>query len=85
MNKTKGFVLRLPEEDLERARQLAREMTYSENRLYAELIHEGLLMREQMLYMKRMRELGGRVNREEALALLERVADAEPEDFDQPR
>ncbi len=82
MSKSKGFALRLPEHERERAQALARELGISENRLYAELIHDGLLMREQMHYMTRLRELGSAVSREEALALLDKVPDVEPDPVD---
>jgi hypothetical protein len=48
MSKQKGFLLRLSEDDRNRARAIASETGYSENRLYAEMIHDGLLMQEQM-------------------------------------
>lgn len=47
----KSFVLRIPDDERARAKKLAEKLWVSENRLYAELIHDGLLMREQMLYM----------------------------------
>ena len=43
MNKQKGFLLRLPEEERQLAKQLANELGCSENRLYSDLIHDGLL------------------------------------------
>lgn len=82
MNKLKAFMLRLPPDERERAKRIALESGCSENRLYADLIHEGLLMREQMLYMQRMRALGSRVSADEALAILQRVPDVEPDAAD---
>jgi hypothetical protein len=46
MPKSSAFPLRLPETERERARKLAAALGYSENRLYMELIHEGLLIHE---------------------------------------
>lgn len=39
-----AFVLRLPEDERSRAKEVAEKLGLSENRLYAELIHDGLLM-----------------------------------------
>ena len=84
MNKQKGFVLRLPsaERERERAQRIAPEQGISENRLYAEIIHDGLLIQEQMVYLRQMQKLGARVTEAEALALLDRVPDVEPEPSD---
>jgi hypothetical protein len=82
MNKTESVVLRLPHDDKARAKKLAQEMGYSESRLYAELIHEGLLICEQMRYMDKLRALGGRLSSEEVLAILDRAPDVEPEEAD---
>ena len=78
MSKEKAFVLRLPEQERERAKRLADEMGYSENRLYTELIHDGLLIREQMAYMSKLRALGKQVSNEEIKALLDKAPDSEP-------
>ena len=78
MSKEKAFVLRLPEQERERAKRLADEMGYSENRLYTELIHDGLLIREQMAYMGKLRALGQQVPNEEIKALLDKAPDSEP-------
>jgi hypothetical protein len=72
------FMLRLPEDERTRAKRVADDLGVSENRLYAELIHDGLLMREQMLYMKHMRQIASTVSREEALAILDRVPAVAP-------
>ena len=80
MHKVKSFPLRLPETKRKRARRLAQELGYSENRLYAELIQEGLLMREQMVYFERLRAM--RVSPEEGLALPDKASDREPDDED---
>jgi hypothetical protein len=50
----------------------------SENRLYAELIHDGLLMREQLLYMDRLRAIAAATRPADALEILEKVADDPP-------
>lgn len=73
-----SFPLRLNEVERLRAKRLAETMGVSENRLYAELIHDGLLMREQMLYMTRLREIAASSNRADALAVLARAADMSP-------
>jgi hypothetical protein len=78
MNKQKGFLLRLPEEERQLAKQLASDLGCSENRLYNDLIHDGLLMREQMQYMAKLRKLQQRVTQERVLELLDRVPDVEP-------
>ena len=80
MPKTSAFPLRLPEAERERAQRLAAALGYSENRLYAELIHEGLLMHEQMAYMAQLRAL--HVSATEGLALLALAPDVEPEPED---
>lgn len=79
MNKQKGFLLRLPEEERERAKQLANQLGYSENRLYGELIHDGLLMREQMLYMKQLKTVYKQVSEAQVLEILDKVPDIVPE------
>ena len=79
MSKEKAFVLRLPEQERERAKRLADEMGYSENRLYTELIHDGLLIREQMAYMGKLRALGQQIATDEIKALLDKAPDIEPE------
>lgn len=81
MPKTSTFLLRLPETERERARQLAATLGYSENRLYAELIHAGLLMHEQMAYMAQLRAM--HVSSAEGLALLALAPDVEPDAEDQ--
>ena len=53
---------------------------YPENRLYAGLNHEGLLMHEQMAYMAQLRAL--HVSVTEGLALLALAPDVEPEPED---
>lgn len=83
MSKEKGFLLRLPEPERERAKRLAEELGYSENRLYSELIHDGLLMREQMAYMTKLRVLGQQVSRDDVRALLDKVPGVEPDANDQ--
>jgi DNA-binding LacI/PurR family transcriptional regulator len=75
--KISAFPLRLPEAERERVQKLAAALGYSENRLYAELMHEGLLMHEQMAYMAQLRAL--HVCATEGLALLALAPDVEPE------
>jgi hypothetical protein len=50
----------------------------SENRLYAELIHDGLLKREQLLYMDRLRAIAAATHPADALEILDRAADDAP-------
>ena len=80
MPKSSAFLLRLPEAERERARKLAAALGYSENRLYVELIHEGLLMHEQMAYMAQLRAM--HVSPTEGLALLALAPDVEPDPED---
>ncbi|MFA6310881.1 MAG: hypothetical protein WCV99_02285 [Sterolibacterium sp.] len=79
-----AFVVRLPEDERSRAKEVAEKLGPSENRLYAELIHDGLLIQEQMLYMSKLREMGAKVSREAALAVFDRVPDVPPEPQDRP-
>jgi hypothetical protein len=76
MSKTSAFLLRLPEIERERARQLATALGYSENRLYVELIREGLLRHEQRAYMAQLRAM--HVSSVAGLALLALAPDVEP-------
>jgi hypothetical protein len=73
-----SFPLRLHDVERVRAKRLAEAMGVSENRLYSELIHDGLLMREQMFYMTRLREIAASSSRADALAVLGRAADRPP-------
>lgn len=57
---------------------MADELGVSENRLCAELIHDGLLMREQMFYMEHLRQLANTVSKEDALSILDRVPATPP-------
>jgi hypothetical protein len=82
MNKQKAFLLRLPEEERGLAKQLARQLGYSENRLYNELIHDGLLMREQMLYMRNLKNAYQKVTAVQVLELLDKVPNVAPESVD---
>lgn len=77
-----SFPLRLHEEERDRGKRLARTLGMSENRLYAELIHDGLLIREQALYMTRLRSLAASSTRQQALNLLDKAADAPPIETD---
>lgn len=70
-----SFPLRIQESERDRGRRLAEALGVSENRLYAELIHDGLLIREQMLYMTKLRSLAATTARADAIAVLDRAAD----------
>jgi hypothetical protein len=63
-----------------RARRLAQRMGLSENRLYSDLIQEGLLVREQMAYLEKLRNM--RVTTVEGLRLLELAPDNKPDPVD---
>lgn len=73
-----SFPLRLHAEERDRGKRLAETLGMSENRLYAELIHDGLLIREQALYMARLRTLAANSTRQQALDLLDKAADIPP-------
>lgn len=73
-----SFPLRIQQDEPARAKRLAEALGVSENRLYSNLIHDGLLMREQMLYMSRLREVAAATSKADALAVLARVADMPP-------
>lgn len=68
--------MRLGEQDRRRGRKLAQKMGLSENRLYSDLIQEGLLMREQMSYFEKLRSAN--VPAREGLDLLNLAPDAPP-------
>ena len=70
-----SFPLRIQEDERVRAKRLAEALGVSENRLYSELIHDGLLIREQMLYMTKLRSLAAATARADAIAVLGRAAD----------
>jgi len=76
MHKQKSFPLRIGDQDRRRARRLAQKMGLSENRLYSDLIQEGLLVREQMGYFEKLRAM--RVPASEGLALLDLAPDTAP-------
>ena len=73
MHKQKSFSLRIADQERRRARRLALKMGLSENRLYSDLIQEGLLMREQMTYFEKLRAM--RVPASKGLALLDLAPD----------
>lgn len=77
MSKT-SFPLRIQEDERVRAKRLAEALGVSENRLYSELIHDGLLIREQMLYMTRLREIAALTSKADALAILAKAPDTDP-------
>lgn len=76
MHKQMSFPLRLGEQDRRRARKLAQKLGMSENRLYSDLIQEGLLVREQMNYFEKLRS--ARVPSSEGLDLLKLAPDVPP-------
>jgi hypothetical protein len=73
MHKQKSFPLRIGDQERRRGRRLALKMGLSENRLYADLIQEGLLVREQLAYFEKLRAM--RVPANEGLALLDLAPD----------
>ena len=81
MRKT-SYPLRIQEDERLRAKRLAEALGVSENRLYSELIHDGLLMREQMLYMTRLRDIALITSKSDALAVLAKAAENLPLDTD---
>ncbi len=83
MRKT-SYPLRIQEEERIRAKQLANDLGISENRLYAELIHDGMLVREQMQYMSRLHQITQSTHKADALAILNRVKDTAPSETDVP-
>jgi hypothetical protein len=83
MNKQKAFLLRLPEEERGLAKKLALQLGCSENRLYNELIHDGLLMREQMLYMRQLKNTYQKATATQVLELLDKVPDIPPDSIDE--
>ena len=77
MHRQKSFPLRIGDQDRRRARRLAQRMGLSENRLYSDLIQEGLLVREQMGYFEKLRAM--QVTAKEGLAVLDSAPDVPPE------
>lgn len=73
MHKQKSFPLRIGDQERRRGRRLALKMRLSENRLYSDLIQEGLLVREQMAYFEKLRSM--RVPANEGLAFLDLAPD----------
>jgi hypothetical protein len=73
-----SFPLRMQEDDRSRGKRLAEELGVSENRLYNELIHDGLLIREQMNYMAKLREIAATTTADDALAVLAKVPPRQP-------
>lgn len=73
-----SYPLRLDEDERARAKRVAEALGVSENRLYAELIHDGLLMHEQRLYLQRLRELAATSDKSAALAVLDKATDQPP-------
>lgn len=81
MSKT-SFPLRIQHDERERAKRLAEALGVSENRLYADLIHDGMLIREQMLYMSQLRALAAKTPLADALAVLDKAPDTPPLETD---
>ena len=77
MSKT-SFPLRLHEEERTRAKKVAEELGISENRLYSELIHDGLLIREHMAYRNKLREIASTTSQAAAMDVLSRAPDSTP-------
>ena len=73
-----SFPLRMHEDDRSRGKRLSEELGVSENRLYNELIHDGLLIRVQMNYMAKLREIAATTTADDALAVLAKVPPREP-------
>ena len=80
MNKQQSFPLRIATRERERAQRMATECGLSENRLYADLIQEGLLIREQMGYVAKLR--AARVPAAQGLQLLDQAPDVRPAPID---
>ncbi len=73
-----SFPLRIQAQERERGKRLAESLGISENRLYAELIHDGMLVREQMLYMARLHHIAETTTVADALAVLDLVPSHPP-------
>ena len=82
MSKQKGFLLRLSEDDRNRARAIASQTGYSENRLYAEMIHDGLLIQEQMSYYSALKKVGTTIQKDEVMAILAKTPTVPPDASD---
>ena len=80
IHRQKSFPLRIGDQERKRAQRVAKRMGMSENRLYADLIQEGLLVREQMAYFEKLRAM--RIQAAEGLALLDLAPDVAPEPED---
>jgi hypothetical protein len=76
------IVLTIPDQEHSQARQVAMQLGCAEESLYLELIHEGLRIREQWLYMEKLKKLSASVSQDKVLALLDKVPDIEPADED---
>jgi hypothetical protein len=76
MHKQMSFPLRISITERRRAQRLAKRAGLSENRLYADMIQEGLLMRQQMACFGKLPSLG--VPASEGLSLLDLAPDARP-------
>ena len=82
MSKQKGFLLRLSEDDRNRARAIAAQTGYSENRLYAELIHDGLLIQEQIAYYSALKKAGATIRKDEVMDILAKTPASPPDPSD---
>src|ERR1017187_6975837 len=76
MHRHKSFPLRIGDQDRRRAQRLAQKLGLSENRLYSDLIQEGLLVREQMAYFEKLGAM--RVSATEGVALLDLAPEVPP-------
>jgi hypothetical protein len=81
--KQKSFPLRIGEQDRRAGPTTGAEDGIVGNRLYLELIPEGLLMREQMAYFEKLITIG--VPADEGLALLDLAPDVLPRANDSQR
>jgi hypothetical protein len=82
MSKQKGFLLRLSDDDRIRARGLASQIGYSENRLYAEMIHDGLLIQEQINYYSALKKVGATIEKDEVMSILAKTPASPPDPSD---
>ena len=80
MHKQKSFPLRIGDQERRRGRRLALKMGLSENRLYSDLIQEGLLVREQMAYFEKLRSMN--VPAKDGMALLDLAPDVPADPVD---
>jgi hypothetical protein len=58
---------------------VASQIGYSENRLYAEMIHEGLLIQEQISYYAALKKTGATIQKDEIMTILAKSPASPPE------